>query len=126
MEEALLCKFNQHPRLRKELLLTGNATIFEHTINDNYWGDGGNGTGQNMLGKLLMKIREEIKKDFDDPNLILPPWIAFPSIGQYDLFWRMGLGEDYLTYWYKYFSSTDSKIYAQTFPVNNDWEGIYD
>ncbi len=28
---------------------------------DDYWGDGGNGQGKNMLGKILMKVREELK-----------------------------------------------------------------
>lgn len=61
MQEALVAKFQQHPDLKKALLETGDAVLVEHTENDLYWGDGGNGKGKNMLGKLLMKIRDEQK-----------------------------------------------------------------
>ena len=57
MREALLAKFTQHDELRELLLSTGDAKIIEHTENDSYWGDGGDGTGRNMLGQLLMATR---------------------------------------------------------------------
>lgn len=60
MKKALLAKFNQHPLLRELLLSTENAKLVEHTENDNYWGDGGNGKGKNMLGQILMQIRKEL------------------------------------------------------------------
>jgi N-glycosidase YbiA len=63
MLEALRAKFTQHKDLREILLGTGDAILVEHTKNDNYWGDGGDGSGKNMLGKLLMKLREELKND---------------------------------------------------------------
>lgn len=34
----------------------------EHTRNDRYWADGGNGTGKNMLGIVLMETRSKISK----------------------------------------------------------------
>lgn len=34
----------------------------EHTFNDSYWGDGGDGTGKNRLGVLLMDIRDTLKE----------------------------------------------------------------
>jgi N-glycosidase YbiA len=58
MFEAVFCKFSQHPHLKKLLLSTGNRELIEHTKNDSFWGDGGDGTGQNQLGKVLMKVRE--------------------------------------------------------------------
>lgn len=58
---AVRAKFFQHPSLASLLLGTGNATLVEHTTNDNYWGDGGDGSGQNMLGQILVKIREELR-----------------------------------------------------------------
>ncbi|MEP6903731.1 MAG: NADAR family protein [Actinomycetota bacterium] len=61
--EALRAKFTQHKDLKKILLETGDADLVEHTANDNYWGDGGDGSGKNMLGKLLMELREELKKE---------------------------------------------------------------
>src|SRR5437764_1359034 len=44
MREALRAKFTQHPALRSLLLATGDAQLVEHTTNDRYWADGGDGT----------------------------------------------------------------------------------
>jgi len=63
MREALLVKFTQHPALRSLLLSTGDAELIEHTKNDRYWGDGGNGNGKNRLGQLLMELREKLKTE---------------------------------------------------------------
>ncbi|MBE9014261.1 NADAR family protein [Pseudanabaenaceae cyanobacterium LEGE 13415] len=57
MREALYAKFTQHADLKEKLLATGDAVLVEHTRNDSYWGDGGDGSGRNMLGKLLMELR---------------------------------------------------------------------
>ena len=61
MLQALRMKFSQNPDIAKELLATGDANIIEHTRNDAYWADGGDGTGKNKLGLLLMQVREELK-----------------------------------------------------------------
>lgn len=61
MREALAAKFEQHPELRQELIETGDARLIEHTINDRYWGDGGDGTGKNRLGQLLMELRTALR-----------------------------------------------------------------
>lgn len=62
MKKALLAKFTQHEILQELLRNTGKAKLIEHTENDNYWGDGGNGKGRNMLGTILMDIREILNK----------------------------------------------------------------
>ena len=62
MFEAVRAKFTQYEELRKILLATGDAEIVEHTRKDNYWGDRGDGSGRNMLGKTLMLVREELRK----------------------------------------------------------------
>ena len=62
MREAVRAKFRQHAQLRDTLLATGDATIVEHTQNDAYWGDGGDGSGKNLLGRILMEIREELRQ----------------------------------------------------------------
>ena len=59
MKVALICKFSQHKDLRTALKETGNINIIQRCSRDNYWGDGYPGEGQNMLGKLLMEVREE-------------------------------------------------------------------
>ena len=61
MREAVWAKFTQHAALQALLLATGTALLVEHTSNDNYWGDGGNGTGRNMLGQILMSVRDELR-----------------------------------------------------------------
>ena len=62
MRTAVRAKFEQHPELRDMLLRTGDATLVEHTENDSYWGDGGDGSGKNMLGIILMEVREELRR----------------------------------------------------------------
>jgi hypothetical protein len=62
MREAVRAKFTQHLELRAMLLATEDAKIVEHTENDSYWGDGGDGSGRNMLGQILMEIREELRQ----------------------------------------------------------------
>jgi len=62
MREAVLAKFTQHDELRELLLSTGDATLVEHTENDSYWGDGGDGSGRSMLGRILMEVRAELRR----------------------------------------------------------------
>ncbi len=61
MYKALHAKFTQHDDLREALLGTGDALLIEHTVNDGYWGDGGDGSGKNRLGHLLMRLRDELR-----------------------------------------------------------------
>ncbi len=63
MLKALRAKFTQHEKFRRILLETNDATLIEHTTRDSYWGDGGDGSGKNRLGQLLMQVREELKED---------------------------------------------------------------
>lgn len=57
MEEIVQAKFIQHPELAQQLLSTGNAYLEEgNTWGDRTWGTV-NGTGQNQLGKIIMKTR---------------------------------------------------------------------
>ena len=62
MRRALEAKFTQHDELRQLLLSTGTAKLVEHTANDAFWGDGGDGLGKNMLGLLLMELREKLRQ----------------------------------------------------------------
>jgi len=61
MREVLRAKFAQHDSLRSLLLSTGDAELVEHTTKDRYWADGGNGSGKNRLGQLLMELRSELR-----------------------------------------------------------------
>jgi hypothetical protein len=61
MLDAIRAKFTQHEDLKAILIGTGDAPLVEHTANDRYWGDGGDGSGKNRLGQLLMQLRDELR-----------------------------------------------------------------
>jgi ribA/ribD-fused uncharacterized protein len=64
MAAVLRAKFTQHADLKDILLNTGDARLVESASVDNavnrLWGEV-NGVGKNMLGTLLMGVREEIR-----------------------------------------------------------------
>jgi len=66
MREAVEAKFRQHEDLRALLLGTGDATLIEHTENDDLWGDGGNGSGRNELGHILTAVRQRLREEQDE------------------------------------------------------------
>jgi len=61
MEELVRAKFAQNEELRLLLLATGDQELLEgNTWNDTFWGVHlKNHRGENHLGKILMKIRDE-------------------------------------------------------------------
>lgn len=63
MEELLRLKLEQNPYVRKKLLQTKDYIICEDSPKDSFWGIGQNRDGQNQLGKLWMKLRNELMKD---------------------------------------------------------------
>lgn len=63
MLEGLRCKFNSHKELKERLLQTGEKPIVEHYAGDLYWSNGGDGSGKNRMGVLLMKLRDEFRKE---------------------------------------------------------------
>ncbi len=65
MTDLIRIKF-QNPVLREKLLATGDEEIQEgNDWGDTFWGvDLETGEGKNALGKIMMKIREEIKKEY--------------------------------------------------------------
>lgn len=125
MYRAVKAKFLQHVKLKSLLLSTGAATIIEHTTNDKYWGDGGDGSGKNMLGQTLMKVREELRLICDDHDMIFPPWIAFPAVDAADMYWRMGSGETYLMYLSDYMEKYGRQKYKEKFPQPIEWNNFY-
>ena len=63
MYEICLAKFSQNEELKEKLLLTGECALEEcNTWGDKVWGTV-NGEGENKLGKILMKIREELRHE---------------------------------------------------------------
>ena len=80
MEDALRLKFYQNELLKNHLLNTGNGNLYEASHRDKIWGIGFSVKqalvtpkekfGQNLLGKSLMKIRNEIREQEDNPKSI--------------------------------------------------------
>ena len=55
-----MAKYGQNKTLLAQLHQTGTATLVEHTTRDRRWGDGGDGTGHNLLGHVLMRVRDAL------------------------------------------------------------------
>ena len=63
MRRAVLKKFQTHPELKKLLLETKDEELVENAPGDYYWGCGADGSGKNMLGKILQDVRLELKME---------------------------------------------------------------
>lgn len=61
MRLLLRAKVEQHEYVRRKLLATGDRELVENSWRDDFWGWGPNRTGQNMLGKLWMEVRAELR-----------------------------------------------------------------
>lgn len=62
MEELLRRKLEQNPYVKQKLLQTKDYIIVEDSPKDSFWGWGQDRTGENNLGKLWMKLRDELLK----------------------------------------------------------------
>ena len=61
MYEVCKAKFTQHPDLAQKLLDTGNEMLVEgNNWGDKIWGQV-KGEGKNLLGQILMRIRDELR-----------------------------------------------------------------
>lgn len=61
MRQILRAKAEQHEYVRRKLLATGDRELVENSWRDAWWGIGPNGDGLNMLGKLWMEVRSELR-----------------------------------------------------------------
>lgn len=61
MRGILLAKVRQHPYVKQKLLETGDRGLVEDSWRDGVWGWGPDQKGQNLLGKLWMEIRADLK-----------------------------------------------------------------
>ena len=61
MKSILRAKADQHEYVRRKLLATGDRELIEDSWRDDFWGWGPNRDGKNMLGKLWMEVRDELR-----------------------------------------------------------------
>ena len=62
MEELFRAKMAQHADIIDILKESGERELLKNYDTDYYWGTGADGSGQNKMGKLWMKLRGEIKE----------------------------------------------------------------
>lgn len=67
MRDILRAKVDQHEYVRRKLLATGDRILIEDSWRDDFWGWGQNMDGQNMLGKLWMEVRAELRATAPQP-----------------------------------------------------------
>ena len=77
MRFVVFHKFMQNPKIREKLLSTGDAPLFEYDTvrGDTYWAINRHGHGKNMLGVILMEVREVLRENdqffIEHDNLVL-------------------------------------------------------
>ena len=62
MTEVVRAKLEQNEDVRERLITTGNRIIAENSPWDDFWGLRPDGNGQNHLGNIWMRLRQEITK----------------------------------------------------------------
>lgn len=62
MRDILREKVTQHEYVRRKLLATGDRELIENSWRNDFWGWGADKGGQNMLGKLWMEVRAELRQ----------------------------------------------------------------
>lgn len=76
MRAVLQAKFSQHEDLRCTLLSTGDAVLIESATVDNpvnrLWAQV-NGVGKNMLGLMLMEVRDHLRAEQTVAALVKKP-----------------------------------------------------
>lgn len=92
-------KFRQNPKLTHQLVSTGTRVIKEHSHKDAFWGDGGDGKGQNELGEILMEVRSHFAQQepfnhvhFVDSAKLPTQWGTFQMYG----FTEVSTGKEHL------------------------------
>jgi ribA/ribD-fused uncharacterized protein len=70
MRDILREKSAQHEYVRRKLLATGDRELIEDSWRDDFWGWGPNRDGKNMLGKLWMEVRSELRAALVDAGKV--------------------------------------------------------
>ena len=65
MTRAVYIKMRTHPEIKKTLLETEDATLIESSAYDYFWGCGRDRRGHNHYGKVLMAVRDKLRKEHE-------------------------------------------------------------
>jgi ribA/ribD-fused uncharacterized protein len=60
MRNGLDHKFTQNSTLAKKLIESDGCQLICGLVHDSFWGEGMDGKGENMTGKLLMELRRDL------------------------------------------------------------------
>ncbi len=63
MEEVIRAKLQQHPDIQDILRESNVRELLKVHDTDYYWGTGKDGSGENRMGKLWMKLRDELHRN---------------------------------------------------------------
>ena len=63
MEQVFRAKLEQHPDIEKVLRVAKDRELLKVFDTDYYWGTGDDGSGENKMGKLWMKLRSELPSE---------------------------------------------------------------
>ena len=69
MEEIVRCKLAQHDLVRETLIASGDRYIVEMNDDDSFWGWGSDRQGRNELGKIWMRLRDELQNASDNNTM---------------------------------------------------------
>lgn len=58
MKLIVFAKFSQNKNLSEKLISTKGYHLIENSPTDYFWGSGKDGTGKNVLGRILMAYRD--------------------------------------------------------------------
>jgi ribA/ribD-fused uncharacterized protein len=99
MEELLFLKFGgKDPLLTRALMETGNAELIEgNTWDDTFWGVC-NGTGENHLGKLLMKVRASLFEEKERIETYLSSTVTHQQLADATGLTRLALYEKMIAF----------------------------
>jgi ribA/ribD-fused uncharacterized protein len=78
MYQLLQVKAEQCSVFRQDLVASRGQTLLEDTSHE-YWGRGGNGTGLNMLGRLLMVLRDKLPDSPPSASQSQSSYLSFPN-----------------------------------------------